>query len=294
MAQNFPEVEVEDGANVKPEPKAEDGKAEAETPEAEEVEVNEADSPPADEQNVDEKSDLVSRSGSEELDPKWFTDKIDKMTGRIKDAEREFDRERAEGQAEIARLNEVLASRPEPKEPLKTLEDFDHDEAKYSEYRYEVAEKRGEQAAERVAENYRHQEEARNVANEHSVREKAFAATVDDYYEKSSDSALPISFPMRDEIHKSEIGPQMVMKLAGDHELANKISNMTLPGVVRAMTLLEMDLKTEMSKGPKKVTDAPPPPPAIKAGDPGIEQGYTENMSDRAFDKMRRKEISNR
>jgi hypothetical protein len=49
-----------------------------------------------------------------------------------------------------------------------------------------------------------------------------------------------------------------------------------------------------MSKKAKTVSDAPPPPPKIPAGDAGLEKGFEEGMSDAAFAKMRGKQIANR
>ena len=98
---------------------------------------------------------------------------------------------------------------------------------------------------------------------------------------------------MRDVIHASEVGPQMALKLANDPTTASEISGLSMIGAVRRMTLLEQDIKTEMSKTAKKVSDAPPPPPKIKAGDPGLSKDV-KDMSDKEFAKWREKQIANR
>ena len=100
---------------------------------------------------------------------------------------------------------------------------------------------------------------------------------------------------MSDRIRVSDIGPELAYHLAKNPGTASEISNLTSrDDVVARMTMLEQSLKTEKAKTGKSVSTAPPPTPKLPAGDTGLEKGYSKEMSDSEFNKMRRKEIASR
>ena len=265
------------GADVSPENEDKTDKAEAKA-EASEDKEHEADPPPADKEKVEEKPE-----------PK-LQGRIDKLTRRFRESERET----AQVRVENAELQKKLDERPEPK-ATKTLEDFEFDDNKYRDYLFSEAESRAEKAAERIARTYQDKTRDEVVDEKYASKEKTFAATVDDFHDSVYAETLKISAAMADEIRLSEIGPEMAYHLAKNPEVSSEINALSPRETVRRMTLLEADLKAEKAKAEKKeVSKAPPPTPGIKAGDAGIEKGFREGMSDAEFAKLRRKQIANR
>lgn len=275
MFTNSANVSPESKPEVKPEVAAADASA-MDVEDKVEIEENAADSQTADEQNVDKSIDPTQS-------------RIDKLTKRFREAERETSLIRSEND----RLLSELASRPEPIEPAKTLADFDYDESKYRDYIRDDARKAAEKAAERVVRELSGKSEADRVKVDFKRRQEDFAATVDDFEKVVYDDNLKISGVMAEEIRVSEIGPQMAYYLGKHPDESSELAGLSQRETVRRMTLLESRLLSEKSKTSKKVSDAPPPPPVIKAGDAGLEKDPAK-MSDAEFARMRRKQIANR
>lgn len=256
--------ETPDGADASPEPEVIE--AEAEVTEAEDQE-SEAESPPAEET---------------EQKPDPFQDRIDKLTKRFRDTERDLDmvaRERDE-------LNKkLLELESKTQEPAKSLEDFDYDEAKYRSYLFEEAEKRAEKVAERVAKTFTEKQRESLSESRFAEREKAFAESVKDYQSVAYDENVKISAPMAEEIRDSELGPEMAYYLGKHPEEASRIAQLSGRAAIREMVKLEDRLQAEKQKPVKKVSKAPPPPSGIKGSEPGFKVSTTDPESDKMSDE---------
>lgn len=215
-------------------------------------------------------------------------ERINKLTKRYYD-------ERRAAQAkdeEIAKLRRQLEDAPKEREPVKTLEDFDFDQGKYIAYLEDRNEKRATEAAKKVAEQFQKDAQGRENFARFLERERKFAETVDDYHEAVNPDRWPCSQVMAAEIHQSDVGPQMTYHLAKNPDVALEIAQLSDAQAVRRMVILEAEMKASRIK-PKMVSEAPPPPPKIPAGDPAIEKDPSE-MTDAEFAKWRRKQIAQR
>lgn len=252
---------VEPGADASPEPEAETAEAEAEPVEPK-AEESEGESPPPVEQNDDEKSNP-------------FQERIDKLTENWRKTERALNDLEKENDELRKKVTEIPST-----EEVKTLADFDYDDKAYQSYLFDAAEKRGEAAAERVLSKQAVRPDESVEKFEKSAQ--AFAKEHDDYYEVTQDRTLRISEPMAEVIRMSEVGPEMAYHLGKNPDVAKEISQMSDAAAGRELALLETKLQ---AKQPKKVSKAPPPPPAnIGGGEPGQKVSTTDPKSDELSD----------
>ena len=264
------------------------GKVENASPETEadaETQESEAESTPAVEPDDKEKSNS-------------FGERIKELTDKVRSGKQASDAQIFEQRQEIERLQSQLKDRPIVQEPLKTLEDFDFDEAKHRTYLDERTATIAETAASEAVGKVQTQLESGQIEQGFRARETAFESTVKDYAdvvygETNGQRNWAASDAMTDEIRISEIGPEMAYHLANNPETASEIAGLSNRETVRRMTLLEAELKSEKAKTGKSVSEAPPPPPKIPSGDKGLEKDPSD-MSDGEFAKWRRKQIANR
>jgi hypothetical protein len=258
----------ETGADVIEEPEAtEETEADAEVTEVEEPE-SDAESPPAGEEDTETKPDPVQK-------------RIDKLTRRFRDAERTA----AQVKAENEELRKQLEAAPQQTEPLKKLADFEYDEGKYAEYLFSQAREVARTEAQQVAKGFHQETSHERALEDFRTRETAFADTVKDYNKVVYDDDLKISPVMADEIHESDMGPELAYYLGKNPDISLEISKLPARAAVRRITLLETELAAEKGKTGKKVSGAPPPPPKIKGTDPGLKVSTTDPRSDKMSDE---------
>lgn len=266
MSESENQVDPGFGADTSLVPETEEVKADAEAPEVKEPE-SEAGSPPAAEEDSENKTDP-------------FQKRIDKLTESFRESERSADDLRVAND----RLKQELADRPKPVEPRKTLADFDHDTEAYADYRFDLADKNAEVAADKRFARHQGEQKADVVQSEHANREKVFAKTVDDYQSVAYADDLKISPTMAQEIRESEIGPEVVYHLGKNPDIASEISRMPPNAAIREMTLLGGRLQVEMSKKGDTVSKAPPPPAKIKGSAASLSVSTTDSKSDKMSD----------
>jgi len=264
--------------NASPEPEAD-----AETQESE------AESTPAVEPNDKEKSDSQKTGDA-------VSKRIKQLTDKVRSGKQASDSQIFELRQENERLQGELKSRPKTQEPLKTLEDFDHNEDKFNEYQDKRTVAIATDAASEAVSKVQTQIESSQVESKFKTRESAFESKVGDYVDAVyGDKSWAASAEMADEIRLSDIGPEIAYHLAKNPEKAAELSVLSPRETVRQMTLLEAELKSEKSKKGKSVSNAPPPPPKLPSGDAGLEKKITDSgLSNAEFAKMRRKQIANR
>lgn len=257
-------AEPETGADASLEP-------ESETEVEDQGKESEAESPPAEET---------------EDKPDPFQERIDKLTRRFRETERDLDAVARERDDYRRKLDE-LSKTPPREEKAKSLSDFDYDEGKYQQYVWSEAERRAELAAQRVAEGMTSKLEAERRQEQFRKREATFAKTVDDYEEVVQDRYLPISPVMADEIRGSDIGPELAYYLGKHPEEASEIARSAPQVAIRKMVALEGRLQSQKSnaKG-NKVSKAPPPPSkTVKGAEPGLRVATTDPASDKMSDE---------
>lgn len=223
-------------------------------------------------------------------------ERIDKLTERWRSTER-LTTEQAQ---EIAQLREQLTAVKSDPEPFKTLKDFEYDDEGYQSYLATEIPKRAAEAARQELQGYQAKAETESREDAFRRREKEFAVTHPDYLQKvygevNGVRSWQASSAMAAEIISSDRGQELSYYLASNPETAAEIAALNPRETIRRMALLEDKLMAEKAKAkPKKVSDAPPPPPKIVSGDAGLTRGFYEGMSDKEFDKLRRKQIANR
>jgi len=240
--------------------------AEAEVQELE----SEAESPPAEESDTK---------------PDPFQERIDRLTERFRDTERDLGsvaKERDELRKKLDALDKPAEEKP------KTLSDFDYDESQYQRYVWDEADKRAEVAAEkaakRVADEYTERQRTGESQKQFETKEKELAKEVKDYFDVV-ESRWACSLDMAEEIRGSDIGPEMAYYLAKNPDEAMDIARAPQHSAIRRMVALEGRLLSEKSASGKKVSDAPPPPSkTVKGAEPGARVATTDPKSDKMSD----------
>jgi hypothetical protein len=241
----------------------------------------------AEAEEIEEQESEDGSSPSEETEdkPDPFQQRIDKLTKRFRETERDLDavaRERDQLQKKLAELERTAT-----REPERSLADFEYDEKKYQSYVFEQAEKRAEAAAERIALKYTSESETSRQEVEFTKREREFAAEVEDYKEVGYDPDLKISAPMADEIRASDIGPEMLYYLGKNPDEASRISRLSERAAIRELVKLEGRLLDEKSRAGKKPVSKAPPPPSkrVKGASDSLRVAPTDPRSDKMSDE---------
>jgi hypothetical protein len=211
--------------------------------------------------------------------------RIDKLTGKLRQAERERDYER-ELRLTSLQKSEAQSKPAETKQALKKLADFEYDEERYAEYVADVA---AERAARKLEES-RTTKESERTRREQVAKfkelESKFKTEIDDYED--------VAYYARIDNHVANLvmamdeGPRIAYYLGKNPEVAARIN--ALPDNLAAVELGRIDAKLaferEQAKA-KPVSKAPPPPPKIDATEPAVEKDPSQ-MTDKEFAKWRK------
>ena len=262
---------------------------------------NASPAPEADAETQESVAESTPAVSQDEEKPDSFGVRIKQLTDRNRSDKQESDAKNFELRQENERLTKALKERPLTPEPLKTIEDFDHDETQYHEYLDKRTTTIAETAASEAVGKVQTQIESGQVEQGFRAKETAFEATVDDYedavygLDASGNRKWAASDAMTDRIRVSELGPEMAYHLAKNPATALEIASLNnRDDVVARMTTLQASLKSEKAKVSKTVSDTPPPTPKLPGGETTLEKGYYEGMSHAEFNKLRRKEVANR
>jgi hypothetical protein len=135
-------------------------------------------------------------------------------------------------------------------------------------------------------------EERENEAKERRTssfasRESEFAKTVSDYREVTRNPSLPMTQGMVEAIAESDDGPALAYHLGKNPEIAEKLATLPPVAAAREIGKIEARLAYEREKAKQKpvVSNAPPPPPQIAAGDASPKVSSTDPESDRLSDE---------
>lgn len=237
-----------------------------ETPEAVETESEVAETETESQEVTQEAEPSES---STEKQQNGFQKRIDELTRQRYEAER-----RAQ---EYERL--LQERQPQEPEPMKSLEDFDYDDAKYAKYLTELAETRAVAAAERRMQEKVEAERAHRVAAEFRSREEAFAKEAKDYLQVTRSESVPITKGIVDAIQGSDEGPAVLYYLGKNPEIAYNVALMDPITQARELGRIEQRLISQRERS--TVTTAPEPPPKIAAKSAATAISATSPESDK-------------
>ena len=243
------------------------------TPEVE----SQADPSPA---KADENKETVSKVQS----------RFDELTKHRREAERDRDywREQALRNQTPPPKQDVA---PVVNESLKTLADFEFDDAKYQAYIFDTAQKRSVEAARKELEADRDRQSNERRQASYKARELEFAKTAPDFDETIADlRRLPVPDNVAEAINlvamESDDGPALFYHLGKNPDLTRQIAQ--LPPIVAARELgkIEAKLAFEREKAKEKpVSKAPAPAPKVDGTEPSVTVRTTDASGDVLSDK---------
>lgn len=235
--------------------------------------------------------------------------RIDEITRKRREAERRADARERENESLRRELDQMRqGSRPRdsaPEQatqaPLKTLADFEFDEAKFSAYLFEQAETRAEKRAVEAAKKLLTENESKQAQQKRistfKQREREFSKQNPDYFDVAYDQSLPFNDVIVEVASESEEGPAILFYLANNTDIADNISQLSPYAAAREIGRIEAMLVAERKKPPERVASkAPPPVPKIEgSADAALPKSLDDpNLSDAEYNKLRRKQIAAR
>jgi len=223
--------------------------------------------------------------------PKGVGKRIDELTRNWRETER--DRDYWRDLAMRSQSPQPETPKPAPEERLKTLADFEYDDAKYQSYILDEAAKRGEAAADNRLKAQQEREAAERRKSSFKSRSIEFAKTLDDFESTVRNPRLHITADMAEVIEDSDDGPALAYHLGKNPDVADKIAQLPPKAAARELGKIEARLafereKAKEAKDANKVSKAPSPPPKFEASDPKVEKD-PKDWTDADFAKWRKK-----
>jgi len=241
----------------------------------------------ADEQKGEEPSE-PSTETVEAKSKDGVSKRIDELTKARRTAERDADYWRQQAQQkEPEKPVEAFV------EPLKTLQDFDYDEAKYQSHLFSKAQEGAVTEAKRVLKEEQSFEASSRKISSFRGREAEFSKDVDDYHDVVTDPRLNINQTMADVATDMENGPEVLYYLGKNPDIADEISR--LPPLSAARELGRIEAKVLNKESGKTVSEAPKPTPKIAAVEASTKlnpsKGESDKMTDSDWMKRRTKQV---
>ena len=217
--------------------------------------------------------------------------RLDELTRNWRETERDRDHWR-----DLALRNNA----PQPKQEapqedkLKTLADFEYDDAKFQAYVFEQAEKRSVNAAKRALKEEQELTTKKQRFESYRSKESEFAKTVEDYHDAINSLNAELVQGVAEAIVESDDGPALLYHLAKNREIAAQLAKLSPIAAAKELGRIEARLATERERAKaEKVSKAPPPPPKVEANDPAIDKD-PDQMTTEEWVKWREKQISKR
>lgn len=222
---------------------------------------------------------------SSEPKPKGVQKRIDELTRNWREAERREAALMAMLQRQQSPAKQDPVVEETPKAPPK-LEDFNYDEAAYQAALFKHVKDEAAKAArdELQQERTREKEQAKKLT--FKQRETDFAKANPDYFTVTRDPSLPFTRDLVEMASESENGPELLLHLAKNRDLAERISGLSAVAAAREIGRIEASLEKPPAPAPapKPVSKAPPPPPKIEATDATPRVSTTSPDSDKLSD----------
>lgn len=211
--------------------------------------------------------------------------RIDELTKLRYDAERDRDywRDMATRQPAPAKQE---AAKPEAPKPPPKLEDFNYDEVAYQAALFEHVKGEAARAARDELQQERTREKEQAKRQTFKQRETDFAKANPDYFSVTRDPSLPFTRELVELAAESDKGPEVLLYLAKNREIADRIAELTPVQAARELGRLEAKFEKPPAPAPapKPVSKAPPPPPTIEATDATPRVSTTSADSDKLSD----------
>lgn len=228
------------------------------------------------------------------LDP--VQKRIDELTRRRYDAERERDYWREHAQRAQAPRQEPTPPAPEPAGEGKTLADFAYDESKYQAYLFEQAEARAVKAAEAVLTKKQTETARFQTITAHKEREAEFAKKVPDYFEIAH--YAPITDSIAEIVMESEMSAELAYHLGKNRQVALNLAR--LPPLQQAREIGRIEAKLAAKPTPAATSAAPPPAPKLGgasdagAGNAKPDSPDSDKLSDAEWTRRRNQQLAKR
>lgn len=227
-------------------------------------------------------------------------EKLDRQTRNWRALERDRDHWR---EVALQHLKPQQESPPAPKEPekVKTLADFNYDEAEYAAYVRTGSAAEAVKAARAEIEKAAAERERQKRQDAFAARERDFAKKNPDYMEVTRDASVPISTELAAAIIESDDGPELAYYLAKNVEVAEALVNLPERALAREIGRIEARLAYERKaaeEAKKRVSRAPAPPPTLDGVDATVDvqpgQPGAEKLDGDVWLKRREKQVRNR
>lgn len=214
--------------------------------------------------------------------------RIDELTANWRAAERERDHWR-----EMAtRQQPAPEQKPQPTQAVSsdaepTLESCDFDQAEFQKKWYSW--KRSEEKREEKAQ--KEQEERIKRVSSFKEKEALFASENPDYETVARNPNVPITEQMAEMILETDNPPALAYYLGKNIEEAAAIANMSPTQAARAIGRIEAKISAPVQSQtpPKQAVTRAPPPVTQLSGSPQVQRDPNE-MDQREYEEMRRKE----
>ncbi len=212
-----------------------------------------------------------------------FQKRIDELTRKQKQAEREAEVLRQQLQQAQQHLQQPESAQDTAAPPKP--EDFD-DESEYivARTKYEVRQEldaERKQTAEAIRQQTAQQRQAQFMA-----RAELAKAKYDDFESVALNSTVPINQSMAEALFDSELGPDIAYYLGNHPDEAREIASLSPLSAARHIGAIEARLSQPVEAAPRKVTKASPPPRTLK-GSSTADKPSLEEVSYEEFKRRR-------
>lgn len=221
--------------------------------------------------------------------------RIDELTRGRRSAEREADYWR-----DLAMRNAQQDKKPdEPalvNQPVKTLADFEYDEAKFASYLREQSIGEAKRAALEEIKRERTEQDKRDKLSAWNDRVQKFSADVEDFQDVAFNPRLAVSDAMTEVIMSRDDGPALIYYLGKNPDKSVAIAQ--LPPVLAAYELgaISARLAVDSAKPKPIVSKAPPPVPKLEPMEAAVSVKTTDasgdSLSDDDWYKLEKKRLA--
>lgn len=220
--------------------------------------------------------------------------RIDELTRNWREAER-----REAALLDMLQRQQAPAKQeavPEKPKALPKLEEFNYDEAAYQAALVQHVKDEAARAAREEFHQERTREKEQAKKQTFKQRETDFAKANPDYFTLTRDPSLPITREVVELAAESEKGPELLLYLAKNREVADRIAELSPVAAARELGKIEAKLEkppapTPPPPRPAPVSQAPPPPPRLETSEPAVEKD-PDQMSMGDWLKWRNKQLS--
>jgi hypothetical protein len=226
-----------------------------------------------------------------DFEPDWAKKRFGELTARHYASERRA----VAAEERAAKLEKELADSQLDREPIKTLADFNYDEAKRDEYLLDLAEKRSERAATRRRDE--DERKANSERRDQKFNEKMHKFKTENPSDWELAATAPIDKQVVDALKDLDLGLEVAAFLGKNPDLAAPLNALSERQLAIQLGRLEERVDRdraankaalEAAKAAKAVSKAPEPPPQIDGTQAAV-SADPEQLEGEAFTKWFRK-----